>query len=611
MTDYGALGFKCGLEIHQQLDTAKLFCPCPSVMREDAPHLIVQRKMRAVAGELGEVDRAALHEFLKGRTLHYEAYHDTNCLVELDEEPPHDLNNDALEVALTVALLLNARPVDELHVMRKTVVDGSNTTGFQRTILVAEDGFIETSLGKVGVPSICLEEDAARKISEKSGDVTYRLDRLGIPLVEIATDATIKSPEHAREVAEALGNMLRACRVKRGLGTIRQDLNVSVKGGARVEAKGVQELKLISEVVKKEVERQQALIEARETLKKRGVTEKDFDAHPTELTDLLKNTQSTILKKNAEKGGIILATKLKGCAGELKGKLGPELAGYARSLAGVGGIFHSDELPSYGITAEEVAAITKHLKLTEEDAFALVAAPKKQAEEAIKATTTRAKKALHGVPEETRRALEDGRTEFMRPLPGSARMYPETDEPPIAVTAEKIASLKSRLPELRQDKAARYEKAGLSKELAGQLAKSQESALFDELIEETKVDVTMLAHLLLQAPKEAKKRFQASTESLTDGHFRATAHLLAEGKISKDAAVELLAKISQHPKEDVLKTAEKNNLTSLSEKDLKHLIDEVKKKNPETAGNPNAILGRIMAEAKGRADPATVLRLLR
>jgi len=217
--DYEKLGFMCGIEIHQQIDTHKLFCECPSLIREDEPDKKVMRKMRAVAGELGNVDPAALHEFLRNRILEYQAYNDTTCLVELDEEPPHPINKQALKTTLEVALLLNASILDEVHVMRKTVIDGSNTSGFQRTMLAAVDGQLETSEGTINIPSICLEEDAARIIETIGDTVVYRLDRLGIPLVEIATDPDIKNAKHAREVAEKLGSILRACKVKRGLGT--------------------------------------------------------------------------------------------------------------------------------------------------------------------------------------------------------------------------------------------------------------------------------------------------------------------------------------------------------------------------------------------------------
>ena len=259
--NYKELDFKCGLEIHQQLETHKLFCNCPSIVRDESPDIKIVRKLRAVAGETGETDLAALHEKRKDKLFIYEACSTSSCLVELDEEPPHPINQDAVDIALEIALLLNAKIVDEIQIMRKTVVDGSNTSGFQRTALIATDGFIETSKGRVNIPTICLEEEAAKRIREDEKSVTFRLDRLGIPLIEVGTATDIKDPEHAKETASILGMILRSTKkVKRGLGTIRQDVNISIKGGARTEIKGFQDLRSIPKVIENEIQRQLNLI---------------------------------------------------------------------------------------------------------------------------------------------------------------------------------------------------------------------------------------------------------------------------------------------------------------------------------------------------------------
>jgi len=266
--DYSKLGFKCGIEIHQQLEGKKLFCDCPTLNSSDEPDIKVVRRLRAVAGETGKVDVAAKHEMKKGKQFIYVSNTVDNCLVEYDEEPPHPINQRALDIALQVAILLNAKIVDEIQMMRKTVVDGSNTSGFQRTALVAANGYIETSLGKVGIANICLEEESAQKIKETGDSVTYKLDRLGIPLIEIGTDPDIRSAEHAKEVAAYLGMVLRSTGgCKRGIGTIRQDVNISLKGGARTEIKGFQDLKSILKVIENEVNRQEELIQKGKKIK--------------------------------------------------------------------------------------------------------------------------------------------------------------------------------------------------------------------------------------------------------------------------------------------------------------------------------------------------------
>jgi Glu-tRNA(Gln) amidotransferase subunit E-like FAD-binding protein len=267
--NYQEIGFKCGIEIHQQLETNKLFCNCPSIVRDENPDIFFVRKLRAVVGETGEIDAAALHEHKKSKTFNYESCSTSCCLVEMDEEPPHNVNEHALHTVLMVAKLLSAKIVDEVHFMRKTVIDGSNVGGFQRTALVAFDGYIETSKGKVGIPTICLEEEAAKKIRDTDESTTYRLDRLGIALVEIGTDASIQDAEHAKEVATQLGMILRSTeRVKRGLGTIRQDVNVSIKGGNRIEIKGFQDLRSIPKVIEHEVKRHISLLKSGKKVEK-------------------------------------------------------------------------------------------------------------------------------------------------------------------------------------------------------------------------------------------------------------------------------------------------------------------------------------------------------
>ena len=260
--DYQKINFKCGIEIHQQIEGKKLFCDCPTTIKDDKPDFEFKRRLRVSAGESGNTDIAALAEQAKGKEFVYQGFNDANCLVELDEEPPHEVNKDALETAMKVALLLKCKPVDEIQFMRKIVVDGSNVSGFQRTALIATNGFVETSLGKVNIPTICLEEEAAKVVKRTEKQDIYNISRLGIPLIEIATDASIKSPEHAKETASKIGMILRSVKgIKRGIGTIRQDVNLSVKNTPRVEIKGFQEIDTIADVIKKETERRLKLIE--------------------------------------------------------------------------------------------------------------------------------------------------------------------------------------------------------------------------------------------------------------------------------------------------------------------------------------------------------------
>ncbi len=266
--DYKEVGLKVGLEIHQQLDGHKLFCKCPCVIRDGNEDFSIKRFLRISASELGDFDPAALHELQKGKYFIYKGYNDINCLVELDESPPEDVNNSALNIALQVCLLLNAKPVDIIQFMRKVVIDGSNVSGFQRTALIGVNGYIDTSIGRVSISTICLEEESAKKIEESNEYRIYNISRLCIPLIEIATSPDIKTPDHAKETAEKIGMVLRSVKgIKRGIGTIRQDVNLSIKNGPRVEIKGFQELRSIPKVVQFEMDRQLALVKSGNKLK--------------------------------------------------------------------------------------------------------------------------------------------------------------------------------------------------------------------------------------------------------------------------------------------------------------------------------------------------------
>ncbi|MBC7219803.1 MAG: Glu-tRNA(Gln) amidotransferase subunit GatE, partial [Hadesarchaea archaeon] len=376
--DYDKIGLRVGFEIHQELNTHKLFCSCPSQLRDDDPGFQVRRRLRPTQSELGEVDRAALAEALKGKAFSYQVYPDSICLVELDEEPPHPVNEEALDIALEVALLLKANPVDEVHVMRKIVIDGSNTCGFQRTMLVATDGSLEVDGKRISIPTICLEEDAARKVGENAEVVEYRLDRLGIPLIEIATGPDFSDPQTPARAALYIGQLLRATgKVRRGIGTIRQDINISIAAGARQEIKGVQELGLISTVIEREVQRQLALLEIREELRRRGSM--NVEKEIVDVTEVFSKTGSKLIQRSLAAGGSVLAVKLGKFAGILGRELQPgrrfgtELSDRAKTYGKVGGLFHTDELPNYGITTEEVSRVRQALGAGEMDAVVLIA----------------------------------------------------------------------------------------------------------------------------------------------------------------------------------------------------------------------------------------------
>ncbi len=609
--DYRALGLKVGLEIHQQLATRKLFCECASGLVDLQGGTRFRRRLRPTQSELGEVDAAAIEEAKRHLVFVYEAT-PNSCLVEADEEPPHPPNPEALDIALEIALLLDAKPVNEVHFMRKLVIDGSNTAGFQRSALLALDGHLEVSGKQIGVPTILLEEDAARKLGEAEGEVVYRLDRLGIPLVELATTPNIETPEEARDVALAFGSLLRATRkVMRGIGTIREDLNVSIAGGARIEIKGVQELRMIATFVEKEVERQRMLLDVAAELKKRGVRAVPLD--PKDLTAIFRETQSKVVSAALDRGGIVLGWVLPGFARLLKGKLGPELAAHAR-VAGVAGIFHSDELPGYGIRSSEVEAVSKALKVGgPNDAFVLVAGEESKARHAIEEMHPRAAAALAGVPPETREPRPDGTTAYARPLPGKARMYPETDAPPIRVTNERFARIREHLPERPEITIARLAREyGIHEQQARQLVQEGSDEMF-EMIAREFGEARLVATVLLYTFPELR-RDSIDVDAIPVDHIRELFSLLKAGRFAKEAVPDLLREMGRRNVR-ASEAIAALNVTGLGPEELERIVDEILVASDEMirtrgAESEKALMGRVMERVRGRADGKVVSEVL-
>jgi glutamyl-tRNA(Gln) amidotransferase subunit E len=608
--DYRALGLKVGLEIHQQLASHKLFCEDASALVDVPGGLRFRRRLRPTQSELGEVDAAAIEEAKRRLTFVYETTPNA-CLVEADEEPPHPPNAEALDIALEIALLLDAKPVREVDFMRKIVIDGSNTSGFQRSALVALDGHLEMGGKRIGVPTILLEEDAARKLGEAGSEVVYRLDRLGIPLVEIATTPNIETPEEARDVALAFGSLLRATRkVLRGIGTIREDLNVSIAGGARIEIKGVQELRLIETFVEKEVERQRMLLDVAAELKRRGA--KSVPAAIHNVTTVFRESKSKVVATALARGGVVLGWSLPGFAGLLKARLGPELASHAR-IAGVAGIFHSDELPGYGVSPSEVEAVRRALRTGPNDAFVLVADQRPLAQAAIEEMVPRAEAAIHGVPAETREPRPDGTTAYSRPLPGKARMYPETDVPPIRVTRERLERIREHLPERPDVTVGRLAREyAIHEQPARQLVQEGMDELF-ELIAREFGEPRLVATVLLYNFGELRRE-SLDVDGIPVDHLRELFSLLRAGRFAKEALPDLLREMARRG----LRASEAIGalgVKGIGRTELEAIIDAVLDESTEAieargAAVEKALMGKIMERVRGQADGKLVSEVL-
>ncbi len=601
--DISALGLKCGLEIHQQLDTGKLFCRCPCILREDKPDFEVTRLLRASAGETGEVDAAARHEQAKAKQFRYQGYYGTTCLVELDEEPPHPLNTEALEATLELAKLVGATFLDEIQVMRKTVVDGSNISGFQRTALLAFGGRLREHA--VRVQTICLEEDSAKIVERKPDEDIYNLSRLGIPLVELATEPDITTPEQARDVAAEIGMLLRSTgKCKRGLGTIRQDLNVSIIGGARVEIKGAQELRLIPDLVRNEALRQHGLLRIKEELRRRGVTSFVAPA-PHDLSELFAKNRGFVGK------GVALGARLVGLplpmfhallSRELFPgyRLGTELAGHAKAF-GFGGLIHGDEdLANYQFTEPEIASLKKRLGVKKGDSFLLVLGEKSRIEELFTFNLIpRLERLLHGVPCEVRRANPDGTSSFMRPMSDGARMYPETDIRPVRIDASSIVTPKP----LKEQEAELVKRHAIPAAHAKELLRDG-WPFSDFVARHPRLSPVFLATTLLDTPKELKKRY--GKELRLEEHEERL-HVILDaadkGAIPNEAVIELLAETADGKPLDLARYATTNAEA------VAKVIDGVIAAHP--GASVNALMGEAMKLLRGKASGQQVMALLR
>ncbi len=628
-----------GLEIHQQLSTGKLFCRCPSDLEEEVSGTFV-RRLRATKSEMGEIDQAALAEAQKDQLYTYEMTPLSTCLVDADEEPPHEMNPAALDVALTMLMMSSMDAVDEVLVMRKIVVDGSNTTGFQRTALVAGGGALPMADGsRVRLQSLCVEEDSAREIEENAGSVVYRLDRLGIPLIEIATAPDIRSGEEAREVAARIGALLRATRrVKRGLGTIRQDINVSVDGGKRVELKGVQDLRSMPQVVDEEARRQRRLNKAAEVLARNGVDPAKLRLDPHDLTSIFSGTKSKLVRRALDAGGAVFGLRLEGFAGTLGSALtgdpavrvlGPELSQRAR-VFGLGGTIHNEEgdlVAKYGVSPEETKAVSDRLAISPADAFLVAAGPRDQLEKAFRSIADRARLAGQGAVSEVRAVnLDDTErftTRYLRPMPGAARMYPETDIPPIVLARGRLEAVRAQMPPMPESRLADLvRRTGLAPALVDQLAQTDNLDRFEEIaLEETSGSApdagqtiavnSAMARLLLKevADDDREGKLDWARARAASIEIR---NALRAGHIAKEAVPLAYAAIVRHgiPAAGALAAA-----SGASPDDARRTIrtlvegkEALVREKGEAAQGP--LMGMAMKELRGKVDGKVVAQLV-
>ncbi len=593
----------CGLEIHQRLAGRKLFHACPTPRPDEAlgeGTFRVVRGLKATSSEMGGVDESARFEGGRGRKFEYAAPPAFCSLVDLDEEPPNAINPEALAACLRFARSIGANVVDEVQVMRKTIVDGSNTSGFQRTALVALGGKIMAGKKEIPIQTVCLEEESAGILPSQNGRSVYRLDRMGIPLIEIATDPVFHTPQEALDGARAIGLSLRMLpEVMRGLGTIRQDVNISIPEGTRVEIKGLQDLGLMASLIENEVKRQTALIEIAKEIKGRktptSARNKSGDGNEDPITwldvsELLTGTKCKIISKAIApaatgsgtgnpsgvirgRTGVVLAAKLPGYAGLLgrelyEGRrLGTEISDYAKMAGGVSGLIHSDEdLGKYELSRDEIDDIAGALQTGEEDAFILIADSRPKAEAAMAAALKRAHR-LEVVPE-TRKADGKGGSSFMRPISGAHRMYPETDIRPIHITKNMLEEADTPLENLETKKERLY--ALLGAQLGEQMLRSHHLDLFEKLCE--KGADARLAAVMLEQTFVALRREGVDVDRIGPGALFELFGEYGAGHLTKAAIPEVLKVLAQGKESAVRPILAQNRLERISGAELARLF---------------------------------------
>ena len=516
LEDYQAIGLKSGLEIHQQLLTEKkLFCRCPVLPYSDHFDAEILRHMRPTLSELGEYDGTALMEFKTRKNIVYQINRETVCTYEMDDTPPFELNREALDIALEITMLLGCKLVDEIHIARKQYLDGSIPTGFQRTTILGVDGSIPYGERRIGIIQLGLEEDACREVSDSGHERVYRTDRLGIPLVETVTCPEMRTPREVAEVAEIIRRLTRATgKVRTGIGCTRQDVNVSVEGGRRVEIKGVPRIRQIPLLVHTEALRQVALLGIMRELQRRGISAENFRHEEREVTDLLRGTNYYPVAKGLQNGLEVHAVVLRGYRGILSRKTQPETT-FAREISDrVRVIACLDLLPNIAhsdgegetFSSAEWTKIKKHAGSGENDAVVVVWGGPEDARTAAGEIAIRAREALDGIPHETRQALPDGTNGFERILPGPNRMYPDTDLPPLAISEERIARVRALLPEPPWERRQRYEKLGLHPAAAGRMSISPRRDLFDRAAGATGYAPAFLASMILDRLPRLERR---------------------------------------------------------------------------------------------------------
>jgi len=608
--DYEKIGFKSGLEVHQQLLTErKLFCRCPAGHYSEEYNAEILRHMRPTLSELGEYDGTALMEFKTKKEIIYRINYDTVCTYEMDDTPPFMMNEQALDIAIEIAMLYGANIVDEVHIARKQYLDGSIPTGFQRTAIVSVGGSLPYKNNRrINLIQMSIEEDSCREVSDIGHKRVYITDRLGMPLIETVTEPEMKTPQEVADVNRIISKTVKSTgKVRTGIGAAREDVNVSVTGGTRIEIKGVPRIELIPKLTYNEAMRQWNLLRLREELKNRGITENTFSAKYDDVTKLMKKSHFQPISNAVANGWKVKCVLLRGFKDLLRWKtqtdtfFSREISDRVRVIACLNvlpNIVHSDSM-SESMPSSEWSVLRKFMGASENDTMVLVWGDDQDSETGAKEIIIRAKEATIGIPPETRQALDDGTNGFERILPGPERMYPDTDLPPIVITEERFNKIKSNISKPFWDKLTYYNSLNLNEKISEELALSKYTHTFETLVNEVKITPNFAAFILIEFPKRLKK--EGLDFSLLSGQeIIAICTLYKSGKLIREGVLEIIrASISngKYTEELIPVPCSKDELTNIL-KEAKEQLKSIKIIN--LTAKEKIFMGLIMKNLRGR-----------
>ena len=616
--DYDKIGFMSGLEVHQQILTKKkLFCHCPAGVfnKDDDYDAELIRHMRPTLSELGEYDGTALMEFRTRKEITYRINNKNSCTYEIDDTPPFPIDREALENALEISLLCKFNIVGEVHITRKQYLDGSIPAGFQRTAILGVEGEIPLKSKTVKLIQLSIEEDSCREISDIGHKRIYKTDRLGMPLIETVTYPEMVNPDEVKEACDYIRFLNRSTgKVRTGQGAGRQDVNVSCKGGTRVEIKGVSHTKWIPELTHVEAYRQWALLAIKNELKKRiSNPEKWVMKYEYLDFDMFDITYEPI-KVAKDNGHKLIAINLPEFKGIMSHFTQPtkvfadEISDRLKVIACLEkpNIIHTEDFEPI-ITELDLEIIAPMLSAGDNDAQIIIWGHEDDMRTALEVVEERCRMAFEGVPEETRKSFFNGSTIFERVLPGADRMYPDTDSAPIPLSNEYIDKLSKKMPVEIVDRFAQLSKWKIPEDTFTFILKNNLVPLIEKIVKDLKINARFIGTFLGHKLKYVEGHYQAGAEFDYNIIYELFKFIKKE-KLNINIAEEILPMIYQHPRMQLTSVLDDIKFKKRTKEELiapiEFLLEKFKEigKNKSKDAKVNWVMGELRKQALGNIN---------